>query len=151
MFAGRAGTIPRVARAPRRLLSFAPMRWVRYAAIPAAMAFAAFFAVLPTTGADATIRIVGSGPESWRFEPAVLHVGKGARIAFHNDTHATHTATCGTCVTNAWDTGDIQPGQTVFLTFDHEGGSRFFCRYHQSIVPGTLQVGPEGSPSPSSS
>jgi len=126
--------------------------WIRYSLLPFAIALAALFIVLPRTGGDATIKFLGK-EGSFRLSPASLTVQPGARVAFENDTKFTHTATCGTCSKDAWDTGDIQPGQTVFLTFDTAGTYTYVCRYHTSLV-GQLAVGTAASgasPSPSAS
>ena len=111
-------------------------------------AFAAFFMVIPQRGFDRTVvmldapglaRSIGA-EEAWSFEPANLEVEPGARIAFRNDSTITHTATCSGC---PWDTGDVQPGQTKFLTFDTDAEYQYFCRYHgqQLGMIGTLVVG----------
>ena len=121
--------------------------WVRYSLLPAAIALAALFLVLPRTGGDTTIKFLGT-EGSFRLAPASLHVEPGALIAFENDTRFTHTATCGTCTKDAWDTGDIQPGATVFLTFDQAGSFTFVCRYHTELV-GQLGVGTAASSSAS--
>jgi len=125
-------------------------RWIRYSLFPAAIAFSALFIVLPQTGADVTIKIVGSTTAP-RFERVIASVKPGARIAFENDTRATETATCVTCAGNAWDSGDIQPGQTVFLVIPvTRGVFDYASRYDQNLV-GRLLVGVsvEASPSPS--
>jgi plastocyanin len=125
-------------------------RWIRYSLFPAAIALSALFIVLPPTGADATIKIVGSATAS-RFQPAVASVKPGARVAFENDTRATETATCINCGTGAWDSGDIQPGQTVFVTLPQTSGSfDYGSRYDQNLV-GRLLVGISAEPSPSPS
>jgi plastocyanin len=127
-------------------------RWIRYSLFPAAIAFSALFIVLPQTGADVTIKVVGPATAP-RFQPAIASVKPGARIAFENDSRATETATCATCAANAWDSGDIQPGQTVFFTIPSAAGIfDYGSRYDQSLV-GRLLVGvtAETSPSPSAS
>lgn len=126
-------------------------RWIRYSLFPAAIAFSALFIVLPQTGADVTIKIVGS-PTAPRFQPAVASVKPGARIAFENDTRATETVTCINCAAaNAWDSGDIQPGQTVFVTLPRTPGQfDYGSRYDQNLIGRLLVgVGAEVSPSPS--
>jgi plastocyanin len=127
-------------------------RWVRYSLFPAAIAFAALFAVLPQTGADKTIKIVGK-EGSLRFQPAIASVEPGARVAFENDTRLTETATCLTCTGKAWDTGDIQPGQTIFLTIPTTAGDyQYGSVYDQGLIGRLLVgVGAEASPSPSAS
>ena len=127
-------------------------RWIRYSLFPAAIAFAALFIVLPQTGASSTIKIEGS-VTSPRYVPAIASVKPGARIAFENDTRATQTATCLTCGPGGWDSGDIQPSQTVFVTIPKAAGAfDYGSRYDQNLT-GRLLVGvsAETSPSPSAS
>lgn len=125
------------------------MKVARYSIVPVIVAFAAFFAVLPPTGADATIRIIDQG-DAWVFAPAAAQTPVGGRIAFRNESGQTHTATCGQ--PDCWDSGDIQPGETVFVETPREGAFAFFCRYHQDSpgLTGQLTVGaPEPVPSSS--
>jgi plastocyanin len=126
-------------------------RWIRYSLFPAAIAFSALFIVLPATGADVTIKIVGPATAP-RFQPTIASVKPGARIAFENDTRATATATCLTCTANAWDSGDIQPGQTVFLVIPAARGIFDYGSRYENLI-GRLLVGvtAEASPSPSAS
>ena len=127
-------------------------RWIRYSLFPAAIALSALFIVLPQTGADATIKILGTATTS-RFQPTISSVKPGARIAFENDTRATQTATCINCGVGPWDSGDIQPGQTIFMTIPKTPGQfDYGSRYEQNLV-GRLLVGvsAEASPSPSAS
>ena len=126
-------------------------RWIRYSLFPAAVAFAALFIVLPQTGADATIKMVNiSGTPT--YTPSVLSVKAGARIAFENDTRQTQTATCLSCSPKTnWDSGDIQPGQTVFVTLP-DGASAFdYASRYDEALQGRLLAGvtEEASPSPS--
>lgn len=89
-------------------------------------AFAALFLVLPSSGAQTTVHILRAGT-GWKFDPADAKLRAGQRIAFVNDTTVTHTATCDRC---AWDTGDIQPGQTKFVTIETKGNNAYHCAYH---------------------
>lgn len=117
--------------------------------LPAAIALSAFFTALPRTGTGTTIKIVGSA-SSPRFSPAVVTVAPGARVAFQNDTRATQTATCTDCGATGWDSGDIQPGQTVFVDLRTAGSFSFASRYDPQAT-GRLIVGAEASPTPSAS
>jgi plastocyanin len=121
---------------------------MRYSIIPTVAALAALFIVLPKTGAGAEVTMIGD-TGAWRFEPAALEVEPGARVAFVNETGATHTADCVGC---PWSTGDVQPEQTRTVVFRTEGVYPFGCRYHPDLMTGTLIVGtppPGSSPSPS--
>jgi len=143
-----------LARAVSPSYHLPPMpRWVRYSLFPAAIAFSALFIVLPQTGADATIKITGSAA-SPTFSPSVRSVGPGARVAFENDTRATQTATCLSCAERtSWDSGDIQPGQTAFVTLPAVRGEfEYGSRYDQQLTGRLLAgVSSEASPSPSAS
>lgn len=119
-------------------------RSLKVSILPAVVALAAFFSVLPRTGADATVRMVRSG-DGWRFDPAVRTVASGQRVAFVNDSTVTHTASCAGC---PWDTGDVQPGQTAFITVPSGGPFRYRCRYHESIRMTGELVTPGGTPPP---
>jgi len=124
-------------------------RMIKGSILPALAALAALFIVLPTGGGDAEVTMVSVADGGWAFQPAEIEVDEGARIAFSNDSTVTHTATCVGC---PWDTGDVQPGETVFLTFDDAARYQFFCRYHGSTgaMTGQLTVGnpPASTPSP---
>jgi len=135
-------------RAPRVApYDSAPMaRTSRFSIVPAAAALAALFIVLPQGGADAEVGMTGTA-EAWVFSPASVEIEPGDRVAFINETSVTHSATCEGC---PWDAGDVQPGETVMVTFDEEVSSRFFCRYHgagQGMV-GQLLVGDAAPPGP---
>jgi plastocyanin len=108
-----------------------------FAAIPM-LAFAAVFLVLPSSGAQATVHILRAGA-GWKFDPAGAKLRAGQRVAFVNDTTVTHTATCDRC---GWDTGDIQPGQTKFVTIEATGDDAYHCIYHgqSAKMTGTLTV-----------
>lgn len=129
-------------------------RSFRLSLAPVAVAFAALFIALPQRGADLQVR-VASTADTFAYQPDEIEAQPGDRIAFVNATKSTHTATCIGC---PWDTGDIAPGQTVFLTFDDTASYRFFCRYHGAThdLLGVLIVGdapppavPTQSPAPS--
>ena len=128
-------------------------RWIRYSLFPAAVALAALFIVLPQTGADATIKIVNRGGTP-AFSPSSLSVKAGARVAFENDTRQTETATCLNCSAKAtWDSGDIQPGQTVFVTLPAGATAFDYASRFDEALQGRLLAGvsEETSPSPSAS
>ncbi len=99
---------------------------IRYLWVPAVGAIAALFMVLPQTGGNVTVHIVGAQGH-YRFEPSNIELRPGQRLEFINDTRETHTATCKGC---GWDTGDIQPGQAIFKEFPTAGVFAFVCRYH---------------------
>ena len=126
-------------------------RWVRYSLFPAAVAFAALFIVLPQTGADATIKIVNRGG-ALALSPSVRSVEAGARVAFENDTRETQTATCLNCsARTTWDSGDIQPGQTVFVTLPDTATEFIYGSSYNQALQGRLLAGVTSEPTPSPS
>ena len=52
------------------------------------------------------------------FLPQQVQVPVGTTVNFSNSGTITHTATAQD---NSWDSGDIQPGQVVGVTFDYRG------------------------------
>jgi plastocyanin len=132
---------------------------VRVSILPVVGGLAALFLVLPHTGADAKIAMTGPEGE-WTFSPDELRAEPGARVAFTNRTHITHTATCASFEGDpspcTWDTGDVQPGQTVFVTLpDADATYSFGCRYHARnfgmagrLITGAGSSVPVPSPSP---
>jgi len=146
-------TRPELARTEGRSYHLPPMpRWIRYSLFPAAVAFAALFIALPQTGAT-TIKIVNKGGTP-TFSPTSLSVKAGARVAFENDTRETQTATCLNCPAKAtWDSGDIQPGQTVFVELPAAPSAFDYASRYGEGLQGTLLAGvsEEAPPSPSPS
>ena len=102
------------------------MRFFRLSLLPAAIALSAVFLALPTTGAQTTVHIKRAG-QGWSFQPDAATLSAGKKVAFTNDTTTTHTAICDDC---GWDTGDIQPGQTKFVTIRTTGELSYHCAYH---------------------
>ena len=132
-------------------------RALRYALMPAIAALAALFMIIPQEGAEATVTMTGDGG-TFTFEPAEVRLDSGEQIAFVNDTGTTHTATC--TARGCFDSGDVQPGQTKFVTVDRAGSFDYFCRYHgREGMSGRVLAGSEAaraadsqpSPSPSPS
>jgi plastocyanin len=104
--------------------------------VPVTAALAAFFLVLPSTGADATVRIVEQD-QGWAFEPQAASVEPGARVAFRNLTRVTHTADCVEC---PWRSGDVQPGEIAFVPLGTAGTFDYRCRYHPEFMTGQITV-----------
>lgn len=127
------------------------MKILRVSILPALACLAAFFAFLPRTGADATVRIIRS-TDGFIFEPASIAVDPGQRIAFVNESKVTHTATCVGCPKGStFDTGDVQPGQTIFATFPREGRFGYRDRYHPEATGVVVAGNPPPEPAPSRS
>ncbi|MFN2613613.1 MAG: cupredoxin domain-containing protein [Actinomycetota bacterium] len=116
----------------------AARRSVPYLILPVVGAIAGLFLLLPRTGTGVTVHIRSHGGRVV-YEPSTPSVARGARITFVNDTRGTHTASCVKC---PWDSGDVQPGQSVPIEIAAVGTYEFFCRYHglQGGESGTLTV-----------
>jgi len=123
-------------------------RGFRYSVIPATAALAAFFLVLPITGSDSVVRMVGE-PGTFAFEPATIRIEPGERIGFSNESGSTHTAECVAC---PWATGDVQPQDLRMVAFNEVGSFEFRCRYHPEMTGivgvGTEPVAPDPAPDP---
>lgn len=94
-------------------------------------------ATAPTSSpasAGATIVI-----KNFAFVPSTLTVSPGEKVTVRNTDSATHTVT-STAATKAFDTGNINPGQTVTFTAPNVTGSyAYICQIHQ-FMHGTLTV-----------
>lgn len=112
------------------------MQRILTSSIPVIAALAAFFLVLPRGGADVTVRIV---PDEavWTFAPAQAEAPAGGRVAFRNLTDVTHTADCIEC---PWRSGDVAPGEIVFVPVGAAGAYTYQCRYHGEVMRGELTV-----------
>jgi plastocyanin len=77
----------------------------------------------PTAQASATKTV---DINHFAFHPPTLTVKKGARVAFHNSSGTTHTATRA----GSFDTKLIKPGKTVVVRFTHKGTFAYHCKIH---------------------
>lgn len=113
------------------------------ASVVAVAGFAALFAVLPSEGAGAKVRMRGN-----QYRPSTLRIPIGGAISFTNSDDVTHTATCQGhgCPK---DSGDIQPGLIRTLTFARAGTFHIVCRYHgEAGMIATVTVGAVSTPRP---
>jgi plastocyanin len=87
----------------------------------------------PTTTTGSTHIVI----HNFMFMPPNLTVKPGATITVTNEDSVAHTLTSKS---NAFDTGDIQPGKTVTLTAPTKPGSYpYYCMIHQYMTA-TLTV-----------
>lgn len=125
------------------------MKRVRVTLVPLVVAAAAFFVVLPRSGGDATISMVGSSG-SYAYRPDRLELAEGARVLVENTTDTTHTITA---VAGTFEL-TIQPGDSRFLEVAAPGAYDYYCRFHGASdgMTGTLTLGdasaPVATPSP---
>jgi plastocyanin len=79
------------------------------------------------------------------FSPGSMDIEIGQSITFVNLDDDDHTAT-----SVSWDTGTIEPGGSVTLTFDEAGSFPFACQIHPEMT-GTITVGDQAQASPQAS
>lgn len=90
----------------------------------AALAVTALFA-FPAFAADHTVTIQGM-----KFAPAELSVAVGDTITFVNEDSAPHTATAGD---GAFDTGQLNQGQSAQVTVSAAGEHAYICSIHPAM------------------
>jgi plastocyanin len=81
---------------------------------------------------SAEVRIVDDDADA--FQPGTITVDLGQQVTFVNLDDDLHTATGA-----GFDTGIIDPGQQVTVTFDEPGSFPFACQIHP-IMTGSVQV-----------
>jgi plastocyanin len=75
--------------------------------------------------------------EHFKFVPKTIHVAKGTRVVFFNNSpHAKHTAT----KKGSFDTGTIKPGLSAAVKFTAPGTYAYRCTIHPEMR-GTIIVG----------
>jgi len=85
----------------------------------------------PAAPAGTSVTMAGS-----RFEPSTLTIAPGETVRWFNDDALPHTASAGD---DAWDSGNLAPGQAFERRFDTPGSYPYLCRYHPGMV-GTIEV-----------
>lgn len=74
--------------------------------------------------------------EGFAFSPAALTIAAGDTVVFANADSAPHTATDAN---GAFDTGRLNRGESVALTFSAPGTYSYFCMFHRRMT-GTITV-----------
>jgi plastocyanin len=70
-----------------------------------------------------------------KFTPGTLHVSKGTRVVFSNNSRLLHNAT-----SKSFKTGNIKPGNAVAVKFTAKGTYRYHCTLHPDMH-GKIVVG----------
>jgi plastocyanin len=91
--------------------------------------------------------------DALRFEPANLTVAKGTTVIWRNSSQTVHTVTDDPGKASnkadaalpsgaqAWDSGNLNPGQMFSHTFDTPGTYKYFCIPHEAAgMTGTIVV-----------
>lgn len=82
-------------------------------------------------GADTSARTHPVEIRKFLFEPAVLRIRPGDSIEWTNRDVVPHTATGRD---HAWDTGALQKGESVVVTFTDPGQVDYFCAFHPHMA-----------------
>jgi len=82
--------------------------------------------------------------KDFAYSPKVVSIPVGGSVTWKNVDQAAHTATDKG---KAFDSGNLDTGQTYTFTFAKAGTYQILCAYHPSMH-GTVVVGAQSSPSP---
>ena len=85
-----------------------------------------------TTPAPVSVAIKNSA-----FVPDIVEISKGTTVIWTNDDGVPHTVTS---ISGAFDSGNINPGQTYSYTFNQAGPFEYRCANHPSMTHGKVIV-----------
>jgi amicyanin len=80
------------------------------------------------------------------FTPAELTIGVGDTVTWTNGDAVMHTATS---VNGAFDSGELEPGDSYSLTFTAPGTYDYLCTPHPSMTGRIVVVAAAATPAPS--
>lgn len=103
----------------------------------------ASLAVAPARGATHEVAIV-----DFAFAPATLTITVGDTVTWTNEDAMIHTATS---VNGAFDSGDLDQGESYSLTFTTPGTYDYLCTPHPSMTGRIVVVAAAAPPSPAPS
>lgn len=83
--------------------------------------------------------------KDFAFNPSTLSVPVGGQVTFKNLDTASHTASDAN---GAWDSGNLDTGQSWTYTFTKAGTYKIICKYHPSMHGVIVVGGPAPSPLP---
>ena len=73
--------------------------------------------------------------KSYRFEPKVIEIDAGQTVTWTNDDNFTHTVEV-----EGQDDHEVEPGESVEITFDEPGTYDYVCTLHRHDMDGTVIV-----------
>jgi plastocyanin len=76
----------------------------------------------------------------FRFEPSTFNVTAGTTVRWANEDSAPHTATARD---ESFDTGRLNRGESVEVTFEAEGSFEYYCVYHPAMEGRVVVSGPD--------
>lgn len=91
-------------------------------------------------GTDHAVEIV-----DFAFSPATLTITAGDTVTWTNGDPVVHTATS---TTGAWDSGDLEMGESYSLTFSEPGTYDYLCTPHPSMTGRIIVIAAASTPAP---
>ena len=73
--------------------------------------------------------------KSYRFEPQTIEVMAGDTVTWTNDDNFTHTVQV-----DGGEDHEVEPGDSVSITFDEPGTYHYVCRLHSHDMDGEVIV-----------
>ena len=89
-------------------------------------------APVTTTPAPVSVSIKSS-----TFTPDIVEISMGTTVTWTNDDGVRHTVTS---ISGAFDSGNIDPGQTYSYTFNQAGPFEYSCTNHPRMAHGKVIV-----------
>jgi plastocyanin len=107
------------------------------------------FAALATTAALTAVLVGCGGSEStkpvattevtmaksYRFDPKVIEIKAGQTVTWSNDDNFTHSVQV-----DGQEDHEVEPGESVSITFDEPGTYHYVCRLHEQDMDGEVVV-----------
>ncbi len=73
--------------------------------------------------------------KSYRYDPRTIEVEAGATVTWTNEDNFTHTVQV-----DGQEDHEVEPGESVSITFDEPGTYHYVCRLHRSDMDGEVIV-----------
>ena len=73
--------------------------------------------------------------KSYRFEPKTVEIEAGDTVTWTNDDNFTHSVQV-----DGQEDHEVEPGESVEITFDEPGTFHYVCRMHRKDMDGTVVV-----------
>jgi plastocyanin len=73
--------------------------------------------------------------KSYRFDPKTIEIEAGATVTWTNDDNFTHTVQV-----DGREDNEVEPGDSVSITFDTPGTYHYVCRLHRHDMDGEVIV-----------
>jgi plastocyanin len=98
-----------------------------------------------TTSSGSTVYVCMGPGTSLTFSPQniTVQLNKNATVQWSNDGTVAHTTTSYPGQLQAWDSGDLNPGQAYKVTFTTPGTYHYLCTIHGAIMSGYVIVQPK--------